>query len=385
MGEEVFYRVKLAECGEMRREIALFCLRRGFSLKKVLVIEGGSLLISLLLVAVMGEIEILPALAFTLTNFCIHLWVVWWWTFAMTVGARWPKGMEMDTENQIWFFTNGFREKCYGAVQELPYDGIKRVNESAHSFWVEYQNNAAFILLKKNFVEGDPSSFKKFLANPVQKPGYARAATDAERNPVHTQPLFQAGSVLDQEVCVRNGALEQGWAMENIGALNFWGDYVGRTLMILPFMTLAAWIPLIRNDDQIVRGIMFSLLLMVVGVFLISGVGAWKKRGVNYAVYSRSAMQQYQMAVKKGMSLEPVSCSFYEESFEVTRRREHYIYGYSHVTRMYQAEWHLVLLVGNTAISRALPLDKRGLGEDCGRLMEFLGKKTGQDWKNSPM
>ena len=92
-------------------------------------------------------------------------------------------------------------------------------------------------------------------------------------------------------------------------------------------------------------------------------------------------MRQYQQTVRNASPLEPVSCSFYTDSFEATMGRDCCTYEYTAICRMYQTDWHLILMVE----SMALPLDKRSLGEDCQKLMDFLKEKCGLEWQDSPV
>ena len=88
---------------------------------------------------------------------------------------------------------------------------------------------------------------------------------------------------------------------------------------------------------------------------------------------------------KKGVLTQPMSYSFFGDCFEMTQGSSRQICQYAAVRRMYQTPWYLVLMVGTDVSAKALSIDKRGLGEDCQRLMDLLKEKTGLEWRNSPV
>lgn len=384
MSEEVFYRVKLASNEEEHKEFQLSTLRRGFSLKKVLVIEGGAFLAALMfgVMEVLNErhLSVLSVLFIPLSVFIIHLWMVLWWILANIMSSWQTKNVKTDPDAQVWFFSECFRMKGYGKIQDLYYSGITRVWETTRSFLVIH-NNRIFVLFKKNFIEGDPDTFRDFLKKPGMKPDYSREITAPEERPVHSTVMFQAGAVLNEEVCVRNGALERGIFFENMNALNFWGGNLGRVIMLLPILAVLCLALSLRTDDRLDGIVMCAVFLLGLVWFLVRLVFLWKRHGIDYAEYRRTAMRQYQQAMRNASPLEPVSCSFYTDSFEVTMGRDCCTYEYTAICRMYQTEWYLILMVE----SMALPLDKRSLGEDCQKLMDFLKEKCGLEWQDSPV
>ena len=386
MSEKVFYRVKLASNEEEHKEFQLSTLRRGFSLKKVLVIEGGAFLLALMFggMEVLNgyRISVLSVLLIPLSVLVIHLWVVLWWILANIMSSWQTKNVKMKTnpDAQVWFFSEYFRMKGYGKIQDLYYSGITRVWETTHSFLVIH-NNRIFVLFKKNFIEGDPDTFRNFLKKPGMKPDYSREITAPEERPVHSTVMFQAGAVLNEEVYVRNWALERGIYYENMNALNFWGGSLGRVFMVLPILAVLCLAASLRTDDRLDGIVICVVFLLGLVWFLVRRVFSWKKHGIDYAEFRRTAMRQYQQAVKKVLLLEPISCSFYADSFEVTQGRDCCTYEYTAIYRMYQTEWYLILMVE----SMALPLDKRSLGEDCQKLMDFLKEKCGLEWQDSPV
>ena len=241
MSDEVLYRVKLASYEEEHKEFQLSILRRGFSLKKVLGIEGSAFLAALMFggIEVLNgyHISVLSVLLIPLTVFIIHLWVVLWWILANIMSTWQANHVKTDPNAQVWFFSEYFRMKGYGKIQDLYYGGITHVWVTTHSFLVIH-NNRIFILFKKNFIEGDPDTFRDFLKKPGMKPDHSREITASEERPVHPTVMFQAGAVLNEEVCVRNRVLERGILCENMNALNFWGGNLGRVFMLLPILAV---------------------------------------------------------------------------------------------------------------------------------------------------
>lgn len=390
MNEEVFYRVKFTSAGELRKEMIMNELRKGFSLKKVLVLEGGSFLVSFLLwmpgmVQRVEKITVFSLFRIPLFILAIHLWCVLCKVLTVVLGTRYSKDVEQGTDLQIWFLTDRFRDKGLTSIREFSYDEISHVRETRVSFWIEYHNKLNLVLLKKNFLEGDVASFKAFLKNPGQRFNFSKTIMVDEDRSIQSKAVFQVGAVLDEEVYVRNGVLEQSWAMENMDARIFLGCYLGICLMILPFLAIGilSRILLDGSGNKILTWVVSGLvLLLAIGAACAS---AWKKRGVNYAAYRMTAGKAYQQMVGSGALPQPMSYNFFVDSFEATQGKNRWVYDYSAICRMYKTQWYLILLVGDTVTALAFTIDKRSMGEDCEQLMGFLMEKSGQEWINSPV
>lgn len=393
MNDEIFFRVKATDdVREFRKEVVRDALRKGFSLKKVLLIEGGLPLLTfvpLLVIDGMSVITVLAALRASLFFFLLHSWVVFWVTLAQVLGVRYEKGAKPDPNAQTLFFSDCLRVESSGIVSEISYSSINSVKETPGIFSVQLQNNLYISYLKKNFLEGDPAAFGAFLRNPGQKPDYFRKITEGEERKVQSEPIFQAGMTPNKDGYVRKRMLENIWVMKNMSALDFWGSLLSSIFSVLPFVLLftsALFIEMIKDDDSpadtIVSWVMvFMPVLLMTACFIYIRI----KMKTNSGFLLKTVLQEYQRFMNTNVVRNPISYSFFDETFEAVQGMERGIYEYSAICRMYRTEWTLILMVGSAISARALSIDKWNLGEDSERLMEFLKEKSGLEWENSPV
>lgn len=398
MGKKIYYRVKFPARGEFRKQVALYALSRCFSLKKVLLIEG--LFIVLPFMTMLPQFladhqnqDHLPILILVMiiAPFGVHLWVALFWVLAMVLGVRYPKDAGRDVNGQFWFASDGFAAIDFGRIREYSYSSIRNIRETSDCFWVVFQNKSLSVLLKTNFLKGDPSTFAAFLKNPDQESDRLEMLTEAEEMQVPEVSVFRTEVTPNEEICIRNRTLEIGWAHENLSAAVFWGQYLSLFFMVLPILAMVfmyaisvaasrpSWAA--RIGDIFFMAVPGCILLGMV----LNSVLTWRKRGVNYTLYRRAAVEQYQQDVKSGTALSSTSYLFLEDCFHVKRRNFEWVCHYTDICRLSRTEQYLILLVGSTVGATALALDRTFLGEDCERLMNFLKEKSGLEWMDSPV
>lgn len=387
MNEKVLYRVRVANAKELRKEVAMMILCMGFSLKKVLIVEGGAFLLSLLqcmLAWSYGEREgiLIYLFAPPLFVFGVHLWFVLSHMLGGILRVREKKNTEQSQDIQFCFFAEYYQDKSTHITYEWAYDDIVRVRETRSSFLLENNRNLIFIIVKKNFLEGDPSSFKEFLSETRQSANSSKVFLNTGERQGQSEATLRAGTVLNEEVCIRNEILEHSWAGEKMSPIAYWARFLEILLIFLPIFFLMIWASFGLEEDH--SGMIIAIVVMIC-VVAFSAVRVWKKRGLDYRTYQKYAIKTYRLMAKKGMLTQPMSYSFFGDCFEMTQGSSRQICQYAAVRRMYQTPWYLVLMVGIDVSAKALSIDKRGLGEDCQRLMDLLKEKTGLEWRNSPV
>ena len=387
MGKKIYYRVKFPAWGEVRKQVALYALSRCFSLKKVLLIEGLSLVLSLLTFLpyiVGGHAEFFVILSLPLLVLAIHLWAALFWMLSAILGVRYPKNIEGDLDGQFTFMENSLMAEGFGPVQELPYSRIENVRETRGCFCVKYRGHTTFLFLKKNFLEGDPATFADFLKNACQEPGHSSEVTEADEMRDPAAAIFESEVTENEELYIRNRVLESSWIEENISAAGFLVNHLVIYLMILPVWGICT-APMLWGKDRSV-GVFDIIVWMIPQIIYLAVIAFFcKKRGIDYARYRQFAVRVYQQTVKNGTALTSTSYRFFEESFYVQLEKANLLCKYTDICRMYRTEQHLILLVGTTAGATAMALDKAHLGEDCERLMNFLKEKSGLEWMDSPV
>lgn len=387
MGKKIYYRVKFPARGEFRKQLALYALSRCFSLKKVLLIEGLSFLLSLLTFLpyiVGGHAEFFVILSLPLLVLAIHLWAALFWVLSEILGVRYPEDIEGDLDGQFRFMEDSLIEEGFGPVQELPYSGIENVRETLGCFLVKHQDHTTFFFLKKNFLEGDPATFADFLKNAGQKSGHSSEIAEDEEMQDPADAIFESEVTANEELYIRNRVLENSWIEENTSAAGFLVKSLVIYLMILPVLVICT-APMILGKDRSVGA--FDIIVWMIPQIIFLAVIAFscKKRGIDYARYRQFAVRVYQQAVKNGTALTSTGYRFFGESFYVQLEKVNLLCKYTDICRMYRTEQHLILLVGSTAGATALALERINLGEDCERLMNFLKEKSGLEWMDSPV
>lgn len=390
MNDEIFFRVRATDdVRELRKEMVRDALRKGFSLKKVLLIEGGLPLlltfIPLLAIEGMSVITVLATLRASLFLFLLHSWVIFWVTLAQVLGIRYEKGAKPDPNAQTLFFSDCLRVESSGIVSEISYSSINSVKETSGIFYVQLQNNLYASYLKKNFLEGDPADFGAFLRNPDQRPDCSRKMTECEETKVQSDPIFQAGMMPNEDGYVRKRMLESFWGTKNQNTLAFWGIHLSSLFIVLPvLLILGAGFSM--NDDGSADTILSRLIVLVPIILMVAcWIYTTIKMKTTPGFFRKTARQEYQRFINTNVVRNPINYSFFDESFEAVQGTERGIYEYSTICRMYRTEWTLILMVGSAVSARALSIDKWNLGEDGEKLMDFLKEKSGLEWENSPV
>lgn len=388
MSEEVLYRVKLPSVKETRKYAALNILKRGFTVKKLLLIEGGALLLSLMVngfkVIEEDEITVWSVGAIPLSCSVIYLFIVLWWILTTVLLPLRSKKQNSGFEERVVFLRDCFRLEKQHCIHVVPYSAIQQINENRDGFELKCKSGTLNVVcFKKYILDKNPEEFSTFLKSLQRIPDNT---FQAENDDGQTGQIFYVTMQMREEVYARSVMLRRYHDETSMSAAQFWGERLVVCLLIFPLMAFILVGKSLHSPimDFFVKWLMPIVVILPLG-YILSSFFAWAKRGKDDPKYRQNEMRKYQEAVKRGIISTDYSYRFFSDSLEVTQGREYVIYKYTDICRMYQAEKFLILLVGTPPSADIVPLDKQSLGEDCQKLMNFLKEKCGLEWQDSPV